>query len=155
MHPPFCCWGGGESSRLILSEHLQGLVPQDSQLPVYRVLPRQERQYGRPPLDQPVHGNRQAHVSPRKFQTGLQGFHCLFPPSRCCVHFRQIQVELCLVPLHPHGRIAQPFCFAPFLFRARQHHSQIRHVVRIVFVEVYRALHMRQRFHRIVVSQQR
>jgi hypothetical protein len=37
------CFGVGENSNLILSEHLQSFVPDDSQLPVDGVLPRQKR----------------------------------------------------------------------------------------------------------------
>jgi hypothetical protein len=40
---PFLSFGVGENSKLILSEHAQSLVPDDSQLPVDRMLPRQKR----------------------------------------------------------------------------------------------------------------
>ena len=51
-------------------------MPDDPQLPIDRVLPRQKCQYRRTPLDKAVHGDRQPHIAPRKFQAGLQRFDC-------------------------------------------------------------------------------
>src|SRR5207247_4952784 len=83
-----------------------------------------------------------------------QGTYSLFTAPSGGVNFGEIQVLLCLIPLHPNGGVAQPFRFAPLAFRARQHHSEVRHVIGIVLVQIHRAPHVRQRLHRIIVPQQ-
>src|SRR5207245_10038976 len=70
------------------------------------------------------------------------------------VNFGEIQIQLRLVPLHSNGGVAQPLRFAPFAFRARQHHAKVRHVIGIVLVQAYSTPHVRQCFHRVIVPQQ-
>ncbi len=67
---PFPVFGGWGICLTSALEHLHCPVPQYPQLPVQRMPPRQESQYGRPSLRQPVHRDSQPHIAPRKFHSG-------------------------------------------------------------------------------------
>ena len=84
----------------------------------------------------------------------MERLHGVVAPPGGRVHFSKIQVQLRLIPLHSNGGVAQLFRFTPLLFGARQHHTQVGHVVRIVFFQVHRAAHVRQGFVGVVVSQE-
>jgi hypothetical protein len=117
-----------------LPEHLQRAVPQQSQLPVHRMLPGQESQHWRAAVGQAVHRDRQPHIAARKFQSCLQRFDGVIAASRGSVNLGEIQIELRLVALHAHRGVAQSLRLAPLLFGTRQHYAQVGHVVRIVLV---------------------
>src|SRR5713226_3611103 len=130
-------------------------MPYSAKLPVYRILARKEREYRRFARHQPVLRDRQPNVAARIFQARFQHFQRFVAAPSRAIHFRKIQIELRLIALHSNGRVAQSFRFAPLLFGARQHYTKIGHVVGIILVQLGGAAHVRQRFVRIIVAQER
>src|SRR5580698_608953 len=115
-----------------------------AELPIHWMLPSQERQHWFAPPRQPVHRDRKSHIATRILQARLQSIDGIILATRRRINLSKIEIELRLVPLHADGGVAESLRLAPLLFGAREHHSKVGHVIRIVPIEFHGALHMRQ-----------
>src|SRR6266550_2314577 len=71
------------------------------------------------------------------------------------IHFRKIQVKLCLPAIHPHCGVAEFFRFRPSLLRRRYRDTHIRNVKGIGWLMIESGPQMRQSSDRVTPSQER
>jgi hypothetical protein len=109
----------------------------------------------RPAVNEFVHRNGEADIAAGKLEARLQGFDGFITAAGGGVDLSKVQIKLSLIALHADSGIAELFRFAPFLFGASQDDTQVRHVVRVVLVEVHRATHVRKSFVGIVIAKKR
>src|ERR1700687_986857 len=71
------------------------------------------------------------------------------------VNFREIQVELCLAPVHAHGGVAKLFRLCPFLLCRRDGNTHIRNIEGIFRFLIEGGPEMGQSLARIASAQER
>src|SRR3974390_1074928 len=119
-------------------------MAQHPEVAIQRVLAFQERKNRHPARSELGHGDIQPDIPASVLHSGDQGLPGVFLASRDHVDFRQVQIELRLIPFHAHGGVAQAFRVSPFLLRAGKRNAKVRHVIGIILFKIGSALDVRQ-----------
>src|SRR6266404_256699 len=130
------------------------MVTKITKVAIDHMLPRQEWQQGRPAQCQPLQRHFRAPVVRRVVQTSCEDVGRILLAVGGNIHFRKIQVKLCLPAIHPHCGVAEFFRLRPSLLRRRHRDTHIRNVKGIGWLVIEGGPQMRQSSNRVTPAQE-